>query len=434
MGMKQPVKQKLPAQVYPSSPEAERAVLRSLLTDDHALTDVLSNVTSDDFLNSDNKLVFRIVAELFQKKQPVDLVTVSIAYQKNGGEGLLIADLFKDDYAGNHAAHIRGLKDLSRRRRVQAAIQDASEKVRGTADIDAVIGELVTTLMQSSGSAIKRPTPLNEVVLMSIKRIEQNMKRGSTVEIPSSFKEFDDRIGGFHKGDLVIVADRPGGGKSAVLANIAIGAAAQGFPSCVVSAEMQTIDIGTRMLAGESGVQNFNLRAGKVDDCEIPEIMKASAILSPLPVWVYDDNRWEIIKAQVRALKNACPTLALVMIDYVTRIKVEPIPGELRYQEIGRVSKDAKDMAQDLGVAVIMAAQITRGSRKEAKEPVIEDLRECGDLEQDADMVTFIHRYHPEKAPWEAYWLIKKNRNGPLGKIKLRWVAGRVKFYDWEDE
>lgn len=428
------IKPAIPEEVYPANLTVERAVLRSLVSDDAAMIDILSHVVPDDFTDSNHQLVYRIVAELFQKKDPVDLVTVSIAYQKSGAKGLVIADLFKDEFVGNVHAHIKAIKDLSRRRRVQTAIMLASENIRGATPVDEVVAELMTALNQSTDESVKRPIPLSQVVTLSMKRIEKAMQRGSIVEIPSGFARFDEKIGGFHKGDLIIVADRPGGGKSALLACIAIGAAKQGFPSMIVNAEMETIDVGTRMLAGASGVENFNLRAGKVEDYEVPEIVKASGFLSPLPIWVYDDRRWEIIKAQVRAMKMARPDLAMVLIDYVTRIDIEEKPGELRYQAIGRISKQAKDLGQSLGLAVIIAAQITRASRKENKEPVIEDLRECGDLEQDADIVSFIHRYHPDKSPWEAYWLIKKNRNGPLGNIKLRWVGGRVSFYDWEDE
>ena len=124
--------------------------------------------------------------------------------------------------------------------------------------------------------------------------------------------------------------------------------------------------------------------------------------------------------------------LAMVVVDYVQRIKVEKEHGEKRYELIGKVARDAKDLAKELRIGVVLAAQLSRAVEKEGKEPQLSDFREAGDIEQEADIASFLHCYKPKTESWSVYWLIRKNRNGPLAAIHLKFVGDEVAFYDWD--
>lgn len=432
---KRKVEQQLPVDVFPASLEAERAVLRSLMTNEAAITEILSRLTVNDFTQSDHQLVFRLASELFQKQQPIDLVTMSMAYRRNGGKGVLISDLMAgDNFVGNYKAHIQGVRDLSRRRHVQTLLLEASDKIRGTGEVDGTVADLLTGLNQSSQETSKHPLHVEAVIAKSMKRIERGMSKESiTSGIPTGFCDYDKQIGGFQPGDLIIIGARPSLGKSALASCIAQRAAERGYPSLIVNAEMEDVDVGTRLLAGASKVENYNLRRGVVEDSEIGDVVRASGKISALPIWVYDSTDWNIIETEVRALKIRVPNLAIVFFDYLTLFELELLYNERRDQQIARITRRTKKLAKDLNIAAVMLAQLSRNVAKESKEPDLIDLRECGDIEQDADFVTFLHRFNG-KEPWSVYWLIKKARNAPLGSVHLRFTGGDVAFYDWNDD
>jgi len=423
--------------IYPISYEAERAALTAMLTNPQALVEGLSLIHPDELTHPDHKTIFHIIGDLFHQGEPVDMVTVSVAYRKKVGKSSpMVAELFKDDtFTGNYPTYIKMVKDLARRRWVVKAIQEATEKLNGADDAEQVISELTTTLQADPGSASKRPYRLDKVVILTQKRIELSLEKNSTITgIPTGYKQFDEQIGGIQPGELMIVGSRPSIGKSALLAGICMGAAKQGHAALIVNAEMELIDIGTRLLAQVSGVPNINLRRGDIYEGEHENIVKAAATLSKLPVWIYDDIRWEVIKMQIRSLKRQVPNLAIVAIDYVQRIRAEQKKkDELRYEVLGRIARDAKDLAKDLHLGVVIAAQLSRSVEKEAKEPQLSDFRECGDLEQEADIASFLHCFKPKENPNDIYWIIKKNRNGPLARIHFNFVGDDVAFYDAEE-
>lgn len=426
--MKQPEQPTLPI-----SYEAERAVLSALLTRKEAIPEILSEVLPGDFAHPDHGAVFRIVAGLFERGEPVDMVTVSTAHRKLGRSSFQVTDLFNDNFSGDYQSHVRTVKDLSRRRHILFALQNSSLQLSGMTDTDEVVSELIIKLSTTNG-VTKRPVALDKVVLLSQKRIELALTRKSNVTgIPTGFSKFDQELGGIQPGELMVIGARPGIGKSALLAGIVLGAAERGYPGLIVNAEMELVEVGTRMLAKASGVANSDLRRGYVGEEDLPKIITAAGKLSPLAVWIYDDTRWEIIKTQIKAMKMHRPDLALVAIDYVQRIKVEKEHGEKRYETIGKVAREVKDLAKDLRVGVILAAQLNRLVEKEAREPQLSDFREAGDLEAEADIAAFLHCYKPKMEPWSVFWLIKKNRNGPLAAIHLKFVGNDVAFYDWTD-
>lgn len=421
--------------VFPISYEAERAVLAAALTNKRAIPDILSAVTPDDFMNSEHQSIFRIVAELYVKQDPIDIVTVSTAYRKKSpGKQIALEQMFKHEFSGAYRTHIRELKDCSRRRGLLSTLHATNIRLGGSESVDDIVAELLVILQRSDNGTIKRPITLDRAILMTLKQIEQaSVGQSKITGIPTGYTDFDKKIGGIQPGELMLVGARPSVGKSALLAGIALGSARLGYPSVIVNAEMELVSVCTRMLAAGSGIANVDLRRGDVDEHDLLKLIEASKRLAPLPVWIYDDVRWEVIQAQIRALKMHRKDLAVVVIDYVQRIRAQHHPEERRYETLGRIAREAKDLAKELKIGVILAAQIDRRVSKEGKEPELADLRESGDLEQEADIIGFLHCYKPRDS-WNVHWLIKKNRNGPTGFVRLKFIANQVAFYDWESE
>lgn len=428
---------------FPASDDAERSILIALMTNSDAHSRIISELTPDDFSVTDYKRIFAIAVNLYSRHEPIDLVTVNLEAQREDTPwGISVTDLFKKEFSADYPLHIKILKDLTRRRRIQTAILDASGNIFSTKDVDVLVSDLITKLTQTSFQFVKHPVSLEHALIAGIKRIYKAHESGENLAgIPTGLNDFDTGYGGFHAGDLIVIGARPSEGKSALLASIAIGSARLGYPSMIVNAEMETEDVAIRMLAGESHLENFNLRRGKVNAEELTKLAHAGVNLSPLPIWIYDDNRWEVIKTQIKAMKIRQPKLSMVLIDYLTRMRVEREYQEKRWEQIGRITKDAKDLGRELGLAIVIAAQLSRDFAKEGREPDLPDLRESGDIEQDVDVVTFLHRFPKKKKESEfnndppelVYWLIKKNRNGPTGYVKLKFIKPEVSYYDYNE-
>ena len=408
---------------------AERSILGALLSSKSAQARILSELTAEDFLIKEHQLIFTIATEFFSKQTPIDLVTVSSLLKNRAALAVIVSCEWQD-----FAFHLGIVKDLARRRRALELINKTRDELSDRqADVDVAISNLIQALAQSASSAVvKQPLSLDAIMIMATKRIESKMSgEQETTGIPTGFSDFDSEIGGIQKGELMVIAARPSEGKSALLATIAINAAKLGRTALIVNAEMELIEVGTRLLAGESKVANIRLRRGQVEGNEIAAITSASGRLGKLPVYIYDDTRWDVITTQIRALKRTTPALAIVLIDYIQRIKSEGTKEERRYEMLGRITKDAKDLAGELGIAVVIAAQLNRNNERENTRPTLISIRESGDIEQDADIVAFLHRFD-KKNPNKVFLLIEKNRNGPKQDIPLRYVGDEVKFYDWD--
>jgi len=424
-----------PKDTIPMSYATERVILAAMMTQHDALVEGLSTLTPEDFIQPDGRTVFRIMAELFQQGETVDMVTVSVAHRKVSGPKSMTAvtDQFKDSFIGDYRTHMRTAKDLARRRKAISAFQYATEQLNGPYKTEEVISELISNLQAGVGEKAKRPMPLSKVLVLTQKRVELALERKSGITgIPTGFQRFDEFIGGIQPGELMVIGARPSMGKSALLAGICLGAAERGYASLIVNAEMELIEVGTRMLAKASGVPNMDIRRGRLLGHHFADLIRGARKLDQLPIWIYDDTRWEVIKMQIQAMKKQRPDLAIVAIDYVQRIQVGQSHRELRYESLGRVAREAKDIARDLHLAVVIAAQLSRSVEKEGKEPQLSDFRECGDLEQEADIASFLHCYNKDDKS-NIHWLIKKNRNGQTATVHLRFIGDDVAFYDWED-
>ena len=274
----------------------------------------------------------------------------------------------------------------------------------------------------------------------TFKQIEQAYERQDPVTgIPTGLADFDNRVGGIHRGALTVFAGRPSMGKTAIAVTIAKNAAEKGYGVAFVSAESPAPRIVQRILAGASGIENRDLMRGKLTDEEFIELTRQATRVTNLPLWLLDSDRsWDRIKAKLRALKLKEPNLALVILDYVGLLSAQ-LHGERRlerYLEIGRISSEAKGLAIDLDLGILLLSQLNREVEgRTSKKPKLSDLRESGNLEQDADLIGLLYReiYYNENARYKdlAELEIAKNRDGCTGVIKLRFQEETVSFSDW---
>lgn len=278
------------------------------------------------------------------------------------------------------------------------------------------------------------------VMIETVKCIEAAHDKSVTVSgIPTGFHELDSRLGGIHPGELWVPAGRPGMGKTAFAADIAMGAAKRGYSVCFVSLEMENARVGQRLLSGATKIENRNLRRGFLLDRDFPLIAAESGNIGKLPLWLLDsDRQWDRIKSKIRSLKLREQNLSLAVIDYVGLISAPVRNGE-RYLEVGRISAEAKRLALDLHIGVVLLSQLNRDVESRAdKRPQLSDLRESGSLEQDADVVCFLYRdaYYNRETKFRdlAELNVAKNRDGVTGMLRLRFNEQTVSFSDWYEE
>jgi replicative DNA helicase len=260
---------------------------------------------------------------------------------------------------------------------------------------------------------------------------------------PSGFKDLDEKTGGFQPGNLIILAARPSMGKSALVTNIAENAVLQGFPVALFSLEMSESELAQRFVASQARIKGEDLRRGKVAETKWQKILSACQRLSEAPLWVDDSSDTGVleIRAKSRRLHHQLPHgLGLIVVDYLQLMRHEG-RVDSRVEQVGQISRGLKGLARELNVPVIALSQLSRAveQRGGEKKPILSDLRDSGNIEQDADLVMFIYREeYYEKAnserPGEADIIIAKHRNGPVGEVILTFSSEFPKFMNYAGE
>lgn len=430
------------SRIPPQNLEAERAVLGAMLIEAAVIPEIASILHPADFYLPSHQKICAAILCLWNRREPVDLITVTDALKKteqdiSTADMAAMADLALPSHAG---AHARAVKEAAQKRKLLEVIREVEEDLYSSGhDALTIAGRLSSALSSLQNGGPKSFVHIGDVLVKTVKQIEEAHSKGDLVTgIPTGLKDLDERIGGIHPGELVVIAGRPGMGKTALGGTIAEGAAQRGYPVAFVTAETPAPKITQRLLARATGIENRNLRRGQVDELELRLIVEKAGAIGGLPLWFLDSDRsWDRIKAKIRALKLREARLSLVVIDYVGLLSA-PVPGGERYLEIGRISSEAKGLAMELELALVLLSQLNREVENRLdKRPKLSDLRESGCLEQDADIVGLLYReaYYNEKArPWDLAELhIAKNRDGCTGVIRLRFDEETVSFSDWKD-
>ncbi|MEM7113004.1 MAG: replicative DNA helicase [Chloroflexota bacterium] len=428
----------------PHSIEAEEAVLGSLLIDPEAIYEVAGFLIPDAFYRVQNRWIYEAMLRLNNRRDPIDFITLTEELRRlekledAGGEAYLIG-LINTVPTSINAEHYARVVEAAhtRRKLISTASTIAGLAYEESEDINIVIDRAEQALFGVSEARTTRDlVPVRQIAREYMDRIEQLHQRGDDViGVPTGFTDLDRLLGGLNKSDLIIIAARPGMGKTSLQNGVALTAARRhGKRVAMFNLEMSGEQLVQRMIAAETRIDSQRLRRGELYDTEWPIFMEAIGRLSETRIFI--DDTPSITPAQLRTKCRrlyAEHGLDLIMIDYLQLMQSERGTNN-RVQEISEISRGLKTLARELDVPVVAAAQLSRAvEQRQDKRPLLSDLRDSGSIEQDADIVMFIYRdeyYNPEttERPNIAELVIAKHRNGPTGTVDLFWHGKLATF------
>ena len=439
----------------PHSLEGEQAVLGSMLIDPECIKDVMDKLQPGDFYLRQNREIFEAIYSMFSYARPVDGITVAEELRKNGTYDeqttrRYLAELMEiTPTSANVMEYVKIVRDKALLRGVAIAASEITAMVQegiGTASdtLDAAEQKIFAV---RRGQSAQDMVPISRVLPDVLERLgEMTESQDHMPGLSSGFSAVDAKITGLNKSDLLLLAARPGMGKTSFALNIALNVARSSRKTVAVfSLEMSAEQLVTRILSGEALVENYRLRTGNLRETDWQKIAAAASVLNQLDIRV-DDNPM-LSAADMNAKCRRLDNLGLVVIDYLqlmTSAGDKSNRGENRQQVVSDISRMMKIMAKELNVPVICLSQLSRANEKrDDKRPMLSDLRESGAIEQDADIVMFLYRddYYNEDSEKHniAESIIAKNRHGETGKVELRWMPEYTQFatldqrYDDED-
>lgn len=445
---------KLGGKIIPQVPEVEDAVLSALLLDKDALTTVSEILREDCFYKEENKKVFAAIMDLFAEGHPVDVITVAGKlkerndYQWIGGAKYLAKLASKISSAAHVDAHARiVLEHYIKREIISAATIAVRDAYEDHSDVFELLDRTETAIFQIAEKNIGRNVvDMKSLVKISIENImaKKDIEDGIT-GVATGLLALDRTTGGWQNSDLVIIAARPGMGKTAFVLTAARNAAVTfKKPVAIFSLEMPAEQLVNRMISAETGLPGEKLRKGNLEDWEWAQLHNRVNELSKAPLFIDDTPAITPVqlRAKCRRLK-AQHDIGLIIIDYLQLMSVEGMKGGTRTEEVSMISRSLKALAKELNVPVIALSQLSRSveTRGGVKRPMLSDLRESGAIEQDADLVAFLYRpeYYGLTQDDEGRnteglveFILAKHRNGDVGTILLRFLAKNTKFVDYD--
>lgn len=429
----------------PQNVEAEQSVLGSLLIDKEAIIKVADLITAEDFYRDDHRFIYEAMLKLFEKRMPIDVVTVSEELEKVNkfeaiGGATYLTTLVNVVPTASHIVHYASIvqQKATLRRLIGAANKIAELGYQEENELTRVLDVAEQSLFSVSQKHQRQNfVAIKDVLADSFERIDELHKnKGVLRGVPTGFRDLDNMLSGFQNSDLIIVAARPSMGKTAITLNMAAHAAVKEKRAVAFfSLEMGKDQLAERLLSLESGVDSWKLRTGNLADDDFPKIGYAMGTLADAPIYIDDTPGLTIteVRSKCRRLQME-HGIDIIMIDYLQLLSGTMRGGESnRVQEISEISRNLKTLARELNVPVVALSQLSRAvEARPDKRPMLSDLRESGSIEQDADIVMFIYRddyYHKDtdrKGVTEL--LVRKHRNGPVGDVELFFVPEQTRF------
>ena len=429
----------------PQSLEAEQAVLGSMLIDSRCIAEVIGILRPEDFYLQQNREIYETIYSMFNFSEVVDPVTVLDKMKERGvfteqSTGYVMQLMEITPTAANVRSYAQIVRDKSLLRAISEAASDINETVYQNAGSAAEILEnaekrIFALRKDSAGDSLEH---IGTVLLKVFDRLTELAESGSAFPgLSTGLMDLDRKINGLNKSDLILIAARPGMGKTSLALNVALNAAKKsGKTIAFFSLEMSREQLGMRLMSNESFVDNQKLVTGRLSEDEWAKIGLASSALSQTDIRV-DDNP-TITVAEINAKCRRLDNLALVVVDYLqlmTSSGERSSSNENRQQIVSDISRALKIMAKELNVPVICLSQLSRANEsRQDKRPMLSDLRESGAIEQDADIVLFLYRddYYHEDSPEKnvAECIVAKNRHGETGTVRLQWLPQFTTFSD----
>jgi len=433
--------------VPPQNSEAENSVLGAILLTEQALDGVLLQVglRPEDFYRPRHQLIFRSMIRLKEKAEPeaVDALTVSDdlrragELEEAGGEEYLHSLPTVVPAVGNVLHYARIVKDYALLRRVLGTSREIQDEVMShRGDPRDLIERFESRLFRighEDGRGEMRS--LEELLHREVDKLEELSKRDvGLTGTPSGFMDLDSLTGGFQRGNLIVLAARPSMGKSSLATNMAENAAVgHGKPVALFSLEMSETELAHRFIASQARVSSDELRKGRVKGDRWPKVLKAVEKLARAPLYVDDSSDIGILEIRAKARRlHAKHELGLIIVDYLQLLRPEG-RAESRVEQVGQMSRGLKILARELDIPVIAVSQLSRAvESRHPPIPMLSDLRESGQVEQDADLVLFVYRdeYYNKESDriGEADIFLAKHRNGPIGQLTLTFLPKYPRF------
>jgi replicative DNA helicase len=436
----------------PHSLEAEQSLLGGLLIDNEALDKVADIVSVTDFYRQDHQIIYQHIHRLIERSQPADIVTVGESLESNSElntvGGLEYLGLLAESTPT--AANIRGYAQIIRERSIMRNLVEVGTDIVDNAlspqgrDAQQLLDESESKIFQIAEAGKNDRigfTDIKELLPQVAERIDQLFQRDNPSDvtgIPTGYKDLDMMTSGLQPGDLIIIAGRPSMGKTSLALNMCEYVSVDtGLPTAVFSMEMASTQLVSRLIGSVGKLNQHNMRTGQLDDNDWEKLSYALGQLNEAPIFIDEGsalNPYEV-RARARRLHKQCGRLGLIVIDYL-QLMGSAGSTENRATEISEISRSLKALAKELNVPVIALSQLNRSvEQRPDKRPVMSDLRESGAIEQDADVIMFIYRdevYNPETPDKGiAEIILAKQRNGPVGRVKLTFLGEYTKFENY---
>lgn len=431
-----------PLRSLPYNLEAEQSIIGSMLIDKTAISRVVEILKTEDFYRDSHKVIFNAIFELYQKDTPIDMITLlehlrsSEKLEASGGITYISEISNSVPSTANLSSYIKIVDDKSVLRKLIRASTEIMENCYNKQDdVEAVMDlaeqKVFNIAERKSTSDFEPMNTVLERGFLEIERIFNN--KGETTGVSSGFPELDGLTAGFQKGDMILIAARPSMGKTTFALNLAEYAALrEGKSVAVFSLEMSKEQLSYKLLCSEANVDMSKLRSGNLEDKDWENIAKASGPLAAAKIFIDDTAGTSVMdmRSKCRKLKME-HGIDMILIDYLQLMSGSN--KESRQQEVSEISRSIKALAKEMECPVIALSQLSRAPEQRADHrPMLSDLRESGSIEQDADIVMFLYRdeyYDTETEDKNiAELIISKQRNGPIGTVKLAWIGQFSKF------
>ena len=438
--------------IPPHSIEAEQSVLGGLLLDNAAWDRIADFVSAEDFYRYDHRLIFQHIVRLINSAKPADVITVfeSLSSAAKAEEVGGIAYLNALAQNTPSAANIRRYAEIVRDRGILRKLITVADDISGSAfnpqgkEVKQMLDEAESKIFAIAEEGARGSQGFQEIqplLTQVVERIDELYNRDNQNDItgvPTGFIDLDRMTSGLQPGDLVIVAGRPSMGKTAFSVNIGENVAVDsGLPVAIFSMEMGGAQLAMRMLGSVGRLDQHRLRTGRLNDEDWPRLTHAIQKMNDAQIFIDETPALSSIelRARSRRLARQCGKLGLIIVDYLQLMSANS-PGENRATEISEISRNLKGLAKELNCPVIALSQLNRSlEQRPNKRPVMSDLRESGAIEQDADLILFIYRdevYNPDSPEkGMAEIIIGKQRNGPIGSVRMTFLGQYTKFENY---
>lgn len=426
----------------PQSTEAEQSVIGSMIIDKTAISQVVEKLKEEDFYRDGHKILYKTIREMFQRDMAVDLLTIleylksTDMLEKSGGVTYISELSASIPTTANLGAYIKIVEEKSLLRKlIKSSTKIIEESYNGQDDVDKVLDSAQKKIFDIAEKKNSGDYEVLSSVLergfLEIERLFNN--KGEITGVGSGIKDLDDKTSGFQKGEMILIAARPSMGKTTFALNIAETAALRHGKSVVIfSLEMPREQLAYKLLCSEASVDMLKLRTGNLEDDDWERIAKATGPLSKAKIYIDDTAGLSVMEMRSKCRKIKMEHgIDMILIDYLQLMSGSNT--ESRQQEVSEISRSIKALAKEMECPVIALSQLSRAPEQRADHrPMLSDLRESGSIEQDADVVMFLYRdeyYNKESEErGTAECIIAKQRNGPVGTVKMAWIGAHSKF------